>query len=287
MLKKIYHTFLSYLPKPLAHKIFYYANTNKLLNLKNPKDFNEKIQYLMVYKYRKKYGDLADKYLVRDFIKAKGYEKLLPKLYGVYDDAEKIDIEKLPSQFVLKTNHGSGGIFICKDKNTFDIDNTKKELNKLLKESFSKKCLEYHYDYIKPKIICEEYLKDKQKTNPDDYKFYCYDGHVECMLLCTERETGLKLDYYDLNWNYLNYAKEEFRSHKKHKKPKNFKQMIDIAKDLSKGFAFVRVDLYEINGQIYFGELTFTPYAGVVNYNDQATLDYLGSLIKLDNVKKE
>ncbi len=286
-LKKIYHKILLYLPKSIAHKIFYYSQTKKHLNLKNPKDFNEKIQYLMVYKYRKKYGMLADKYLVRDYVKTKGYESLLPKLYGIFNNAEEIDVDNLPNEFVLKTNHGSGGVFICTDKNNFDIDNAKEILNKMLKKSFASECLEYHYNYIQPKIICEEYLKEKNHQNPTDYKFYCYDGHVECMLLCTERETGLKLDYYDLNWNYLEYAKKEFRSNKKHKKPKNYQKMIEIASDLSKGFAFVRVDFYEINGQIYFGELTFTPYAGVVNYNSQEALDYLGSLINIEHVEKE
>lgn len=275
------------MPKGVAHKILYYKMTGKKLNLKNPQDLNEKLQYLIVYKYRKKYGELADKYLVRNFVKKRGYEDILPKIYGVYNSIEEIDYDNLPNKFVIKPNNGSGGIFVCRDKKNLDFKNAKKSLKKSLKENFAEMYLEYHYSYIKPKIICEEFLEDKENDLPLDYKFYCFDGHVECLLLCSERSYKMRADYFDINWHPIDYSKKEYQSNKVHNKPKNFDKMLEIASALSKGFAFVRVDLYNIDGKIYFGEMTFTPSSGVLHRNTQKSLDYLGSLLDVAKVKKE
>lgn len=275
---------LYYLPKPIAHKIFYYIIMKKRLNLEHPRDFNEKIQYLMVYHHSKLETTLADKLLVRDYIIKKGYESILPKLYGIYNNVLEIDFKKLPTEFVLKTNNGCGGVILCNNKNLLNIEKSKKILTNNLKTNFTKKSLEYHYEQIVPKIICEELIKDKNKKQPTDYKFYCFAGHVECILVCTDREKEVRLDYFDLNWNYLDYAKEKFRSHKKIPKPKNLEKMILIASQLSKDFKFVRVDLYNANGNIYFGELTFTPASGLIKYNTKEALEYLGSLISLKGV---
>lgn len=287
IIKKIYMRILYNMPKNLAHKIYYKHKMHKKLNLDNPTDFNEKIQWLIVNKYNKKYGDLTDKYIVRNYITEKGFKDILPKLYGIYNNADEIDLEKLPNKFVLKPNNGCGKVFVCKDKEKFNINNAKLVLNKGLHENFALKNLEYHYSYINPKIICEELLEDGKLELPLDYKFYCYKGKVECILLCSNREKELKLDYYDTDWNYLNYAKKEFKSNEEHKKPKNLKQMIEIASKLSEEFEFVRVDLYNIDGKIYFGELTFSPACGLQYANTDEALNYLGSLIKIDLMKKE
>lgn len=270
---------LYYLPKKIAHKILYFLTFRKKLDLKNPKNFNEKIQWLMINEYNQKYSDLADKYKVREFIKSKGYEKILPQLYAVYKKAEDIKFDNLPNRFVLKPNNGCGNIFICKDKKNFNKEEAQKNLNIALKSNFAKKNLEHHYKNIKPLIICEEYLDDKKNIMPQDYKIYCYNGVAKCILVCTEREKKLRLDYFDLDWNYIEYAKEEYRSNKKIEKPRNLDTMIKIAEDLSNEFKFVRVDLYNINGRIYFGELTFTPACGLVNYNTDEALEILGSYI--------
>lgn len=146
------------------------------LDLKNPRDFNQKIHYLIVKEIGKKEAKLTDKYLVRDFIKQKGYEKLLPKLYGVYQKAEEIEFDKLPEKFVLKTNHDCGSVFICTDKTSFDFENVKRKLNMSLRKNFARKHLEYHYQYIHPCIICEEFIEAKDGKVPEDYKIYCFDG---------------------------------------------------------------------------------------------------------------
>lgn len=282
IIKKMYMNILYYIfSKKDAHRILYYKNFKKKLDIDNPKNFNEKIQWLIVNKYGTKEAELTDKYLVREYIKKRGYENILTKVYGVYENVDDIDINRLPDKFVLKANNGSGNVCICQNKEEFKFNESKKILKKEIRKNYAKELLEYHYKYIKPKIICEEYLEENNKKNPLDYKFYCYDGKVECILLCSEREKELKLDYYDLEWNYLNYSKEKYRSTKKINKPQNLKNMVQIASDLSLGFPFVRIDLYNLNGKIYFGEMTFTPAAGLVYYNTEEALVKLGNHIKI------
>lgn len=272
---------LWYFPKNTAHKILYFFQMKKRLDLLNPKDFNEKIQWLIVYEYGKKEAKLADKYLVREYVKEKGYKNILPKLYGIYQNVNEIDIKSLPNNFVLKTNNGSGGVSICRNKNDYDFNKAKKMLNQLIKYNYSKHSLEYHYQYIKPLIICEEYLDDGINMQPEDYKFYCFNGKVECVLLCSNRGKNLRRDYYDTDWNYLNYSLKKYQSNNIHPKPKKFEHMIEIAEKLSENFKFVRVDLYEINGRIYFGELTFTPASGLNSTLNNESLIKLGKLINI------
>ena len=272
---------LYYFPKTLAHKIYYKQKMGQELDLKNPQDFNQKIHYLMIKEIGKKEAKLTDKYLVRDFIKQKGYEDLLPKLYGIYQKAEEIDFEKLPEKFVLKTNHDSGSVFICTDKNSFDFENVKQKLNASLKRNFARKHLEYHYRYIEPRIICEEFIEGEAGKVPADYKIYCFDGKPECIVVCVNRQTNLRFDYYDLQWKKLEYLKPEYATNEIIEKPQNLENMLKIATDLSKGFKHVRVDLYNIHGKIYFSELTFTPSAGFNKEETKEALQYLGSLIKI------
>lgn len=199
----------------------------------------------------------------------------------MYKQAEEIDFAKLPEKFVLKTNHDCGSIFICTDKISFDKENAKQKLNQALQRNYAKKHLEYHYKYIKPCIICEEFLEGENGDTPEDYKIYCFHGKPECIMVCTNRQKNLKLAYYDLEWNQLDYLKPEYMTNQMFSKPKKLNEMLEIAANLSKDFKFVRVDLYCVRDKIYFGELTFTPAAGIgIRQTDEA-LKYLGSLIKL------
>lgn len=264
------------------HKRFFKKRIGKDLDLKNPKDFNEKIQWLILNRYGVKEAKLADKELVKEYVKQLKIPNLkVPKTLATYNDVSEIDINKLPDKFVLKCNHFSGNVFICKDKKEFDFDLAKKKLDEVLKRNFADINLEYHYSYIKPLIIAEEYLNDGIHKNPIDYKFYCFDGEPESILVCSNREKKLKLNDFDLDWNELDYTTDEYRSKERFKRPKRLKEMTKIAKQLSSGIPFVRVDLYEINGDIYFGEYTFTPAAGVIRYYKQEALDYFGSKIDL------
>lgn len=280
ILSKLINNVLWILPKSIAHRIFYFYRTKKILHLKKPVLFNEKLQWLIVNYNGQIQADLSDKYKVREYVKECGYPDILTKLYAVYKTADEIDFNTLPHQFVLKANNCSGGVYICKDKETFDFKTAKKELNRFVKANFGKESLEYHYSMIKPCIICEEYLNDFE-TSITDYKFYCFDGKCDSLLVCTERDKDLKLDYYDLDLNYLEFAKPKFRSNRKINSIKNFDKMIEIAEKLSAGFPFARIDLYNCDGKIYFGEITFTPYSGVLSTNTIESQIYYGNKLKL------
>ena len=284
MKNRLLKEILYVLPKKTAHKIAYYRRMKKKLNLENPVNLNEKIQYLIVNKYGKREAMLADKQLVKSYIKEIDNEILIPKTYRVYKNAFDIQLEDLPEKFVLKCNHGSGNVFICTSKKDFDLDKAKKELNRAIKFNFAKKHLEYHYSQIERCIIAEEYLDDSKNRNPIDYKFYCFNGHVESILVCSERDQKLRLDDFDLEWNKLDYTYEEFKSDKDIEKPEKLNDMIEIAKKLSKDHPFVRVDLYEINGKIYFGEFTFTPAAGFIHYYKDDALNHLGKFINIKDL---
>lgn len=282
------NNFLWIMPKSYTHKVVYENKIGKKLDLKNPINFNEKMQYLMVYKYGKKEGKFSDKLLVKELIKKKRIPDLyLPKTLKVYKNVNDINLDELPNNFVLKCNHASGNVIICNDKANFNLEEVKKILKKTKKTNFGKFLYEYHYKYIKPTIFAEEYLEEKNHKNPIDYKIYCANGKAKSILVCSERETNLRLDEFDLDWNNLNYTKEEYRSNKIIEKPKNLSKMIKIAERLSKEFPFVRVDLYEIKNKIYFGEFTFAPAAGLCAYYDDESLLKHGEYIDLNLYKKK
>ena len=280
MLDKIIMKILWIMPKEWAHKYLYKKKMHKKLDLKNPKDFNEKIHYLEIYKYGPKETICTDKYLVRNYIAKIGYSNILTKLYGVYESFEEIDFSKLPEKFVLKTNHSCKDVFVCLDKNKFDYEKAKKVLNRKLSENYAKKKFEYHYSNIKPLIMCEEYIDDKTGKQPTDYKVFCFHGKAHSILVCSNRDTSVEQSWYDINWNKLDYSINEYKSSLEYKKPINLEKMVKIAEDLSKEFEFVRVDLYNANGKIYFGELTFSPAAGFIKFVRQDVLDEYGNLIQ-------
>ncbi len=265
------------LPRTLAHKIYYFIVTHKKLHLKGNMDFNEKIHYMCIYEHGKYESDNSDKYLVREFVKKKGYEDILVPLIGVFKTVDEIDFNKLPSKCVLKTNHGSGDVIIY-EKGKSNVSKIKKQLAKDLKRNFAKVSLEYHYKDIKPLIICEEFLDDKEHTVPLDYKFFCFKGTPFYVGVYADRNTYLKRTFYNMKWE-----KQDIQN--RHdgydfEKPKNFEKMIKIAKSFSDNRKFTRVDFYNINGKIYFGELTYTPSGGCYKCFTDETLKKMGDLIE-------
>lgn len=285
----IFNEILWCMPHELAHKMLYRYRMGEKLNLKDPTNINEKIQWLILNEYGEDEGNLTDKVLVKKILAEKGFEKYIIKTINVYNDVNEINIENLPSRFVLKTNNGCGNIIVCRNKELLDMRKTKNILNKALNENFAKKNLEYHYSFIKPKILCEELLDDKSGKNPLDYKFYCFNGYVHCVLVCTDRidENNKNICYYDTKWKKLDYVKEEYKNDQEISKPENFEEMLTLASKLSVGHKFVRVDLYNIRGKIYFGELTFTPACGMIYNLNSKALDELGAYIKLDKIDGE
>ena len=225
---------------------------------------------------------LADKYLVRDWIKEKIGEEYLIPLLGVYDNFEDIDFDKLPNQFVIKCNHGSSYNIIVKDKSQLNLEDAKNKVNKWMRENFAYRAgYELHYRDIEPKIIIEEYISNNEK-NLYDYKFWCFNGKVKYMQFRDDFSSNLKMVFYDLDWNKQTFYYDHPLYDNDLEKPNNFNEMVEIAKNLSKDFSFVCVDLYRLNnGKVYFGEMTFTRSSGSAKWSDEKINEYFGSLIKL------
>ena len=253
---------LNILPDKVYLQLLFRAHVGYKLNLERPLTYNEKLQWLKLYDRKDIYTMLVDKYEVKEIIGNKiGNEYIIPTI-GVWDTVEEVDFDSLPDRFVLKCTHDSGGIIVCKNKDSFDINNAKKILAKSMQKSYFYSGREWPYLNIKPRIIAEEYIGDIEKV-PEDYKFYTFNGEIDSVMLCKDREKGYpKFFFYDMEWNRLEYQRIEPNSETPINMPPNFDKMIEIVKMLAKDFLQIRVDLYNINGKIYFGELTFFNQSG-------------------------
>lgn len=252
------------------------------MDFKTPKTFNEKIQWLKVYDRNPKYPKLADKAEVKKHVaKIIGEEYVIPTI-GVYESFDDINFDSLPKQFVLKCTHDSGGIVICKDKDTLNLTDARKKLEDGLKQNFYWPMREWVYKDIQPRIIIEKFLPEVD-GDTIDYKFMCFNGKVEYIFTGSERfsEDGLKITWFTPEWKKLDFERHYPASKKNIPKPKNLQKMIEIAEQLSKGIPFVRIDLYNLNGKIYFGEYTFYPGAGLEEFTPEEWDYKLGNLIKL------
>lgn len=270
----------------LSLKIKYKNTIGKNLNLDNPQTFNEKLQWLKIHNRNSLYTQAVDKYEVRKYIAVTIGEEYLIPLVGVWDKFEDIDFSKLPNQFVLKCTHDSGGLVICKNKNVLDIETAKNEINKCLKRNFYYVAREWPYKNVKPRIICEKYMLDESGTDLKDYKFMCFNGEVKCSFVCLNRNSpnGLNVDFYDMKWNPMPFQRHYKSSGSITPRPKNFDKMVEFSRKLSKDIPFVRVDFYEINGQLYFGELTFYPGSGFEEFTPESYDYLLGSWIELPKI---
>lgn len=266
-----------------ATKMLHYRITGDVLNLKNPSKFNDKLQWLKLYWQDPLVPLCADKYEIYNYVKENGDSSILNNLLAVYEDANEIDWENLPEKFALKCTHGCGYNIVTNNKSELNPKEVKRKLNTWLNESFGQKSLEFHYDKIKPRIILEEYIENEAGLLPIDYKIYCFNGEPKLVLVCSERENKLKLDFFDLSWNRLNIGHKKDESSNLITKPTCFDDMIKHARILSKSFPFVRVDFYDKDGTAILGELTFTPAANMANYYNDYGQQYLGSLLTLPN----
>lgn len=276
--------YLNFIPDDLYIKLIYKYKMNKSLNLDNPSLFNEKLQWLKLNDRKYLYTKLVDKYGVREYISEKIGKQYLIPLIGVYDRFEDINFDRLPNKFVLKTTHDSGGVVICRDKSNFNINKARKKLNKSLRRNYYYTWREWPYKYVKPRIICEEYMKDKSHEDLKDYKFMCFNGSVKCILVCSDRNSfeGVKMDFYDEKWNRIKCKRPNHpNSIEDIEKPKNLDEMLDLSIKLSSNIPFIRVDFYEVNGKIYFGELTFYPASGFDKFDPDIYDKILGDWLKL------
>lgn len=266
-------------------KIYYRLAIGRNLNLKNPKTFTEKIQWLKLHNTDLLYSKMVDKYQVREIVASKIGEEYLVPLLGVYNSFDEIDINQLPNQFALKTTHDSGTVCVCKDKSTFNLNQYKKKFTDALSHNYFFYSREYPYKNAIPRIVAEEFLiTDTPELGLIDYKFFCFNGEPKFLMLVTDRGLEARNDFFDLEFNSLEVKsgfspKSEFEI----LKPKNFEKMVQIAKLLAQSLVFIRIDLYNINGKIYFGEFTFHHNGGLTQFDTKEEDLKWGELIKLHN----
>ena len=263
--------------------IRYYRITGKKLDWKNTTNLSEKLLWLNRYHCTPLKVQCADKYRMKQYVADRGLDEINVPLIGVWDRVEDIDWDQLPNQFVLKTNHGCGTNIICKDKSQLDIEDVKQKLTDWLKIDFGKLYNEQHYKYIKPCVFAEQYLPalDLFQT---DYKIQVINGEPYCILICADRDKNghAQLYSYDLEWNRVALLNgEEKTLERQFDKPKNLAKMIECARILSKPFPYVRVDFYEVDGKLYIGELTFTPYGNIMTYYKDEILEDMGNKLIL------
>ncbi len=252
-------------------KLQYKYITHHKLNLKNPTRYTEKLQYLRLFSYPKnsEVTRLASRDGVRKYLHEKKLDELLIPSLGLYSSFDDIPFDKLPDSFVLKCTHASGWNEIVKDKNNWDKEAAKKKFNKWLKKDYGKLTTERHYSPIKPKIIIEEYVGEKD-TLPTEYKIHVYNGKARYLYVVTGRGKDIRYNHYLIDWTPFPGAQFNgwLETEKPLKKPNNLAEMARIAEKLAEPFPFVRVDLYDIDGKIYFGEMTFTPAKGTLIFDD-------------------
>ena len=264
-------------------KLLYWLSFGKRIDLKNPKTYNEKLQWLKLYDRKDIYTKMVDKYeskkLIADVV---GRQYVVPTL-GIYDKFEDINFETLPKSFVIKTTHygGNKGIFIVKDKQEFDKLNAKKELQKIMKKNLYYSGREWPYKNIKPRIIIEEFLDDKEYNELRDYKFYCFNGKMKIWFICSERNKSVKFTFFDRNGDFLKIKQCGAQYDEKIEKPKNLNKMIEISEKLSEKMLHLRVDFYEVNGKVYVGELTFYDSSGLGKFDPEEWDNKIGAMLKL------
>lgn len=257
-------------------KILYWLEVGKQLNLENPQTFQEKLQWLKLYNRKPEFTQMVDKYEAKKYVASIiGEEFIIPTL-GVWDSFAEIDFSKLPDKFVLKCTHDSGRVVMCKDKSTFNIGKALKRINKAMRTNYYLRSREYPYRNVKPRIIAEKYLKDSNSQDLIDYKFYCFGGEAKYCQVIANRTTKETIDFYDREWRHqpfiglLSTVRDDDVQHadKEQEIPLNYGKMLQIADRISSSVdsPFVRIDLYHINGKIYFGEITFFPFMGLGSF---------------------
>ena len=287
---------LNWLPDKAFLKLMYHTIFHKKLDLRNPQTFNEKMQWLKLYDRNPFYNKIVDKYEVKSYVAAKlGEEFIIPTL-GVWDDVDKIDFSSLPERFVLKCTHDSGSVVICRDRTTFDMTAAKEKLHTKMNHNLFWHGREWPYKDVCPRIIAEPLLENTHKSEESslpegliDYKFYCFNGEPRFLYVSKgfENHSTTCVSFLSLNWELAPYERYGYRPYPHlPAKPESFDKMIEVARILSKDFAFLRVDLYEINGHVLFSEMTLTPSAGFLPFFEEKHDYEIGQMLKLPPKKE-
>lgn len=273
--------FFKSLPDKPYLELIYYAHFGKKLDLKNPKTFNEKLQWLKLYDRNPEYTRMVDKYEAKQYVAEKiGEEYIIPTL-GVWDDPDQIDFDALPEQFVLKCTHDSGGLVICRDKSKLNIEEAKEKLKKRLKFRYFYWGREWPYKNIKPRIIAEKYMEDESGTELKDYKVMCFEGEPKLIQVHQGRFGEHTQDFYDTQWQKLEITQGFPYSETTMGKPEFLEEMLTLSKELSQNLHQVRVDWYYVGHQLYFGELTFFDGAGFDGFEPDEYDEIIGNWIRI------
>lgn len=274
------------LPDRFFIKILFRLRMGYKLNLDNPQTYSEKLQWLKLYNRKPEYTKMVDKVSAKEYVASIiGEEYIIPTI-GVWDRVEDIDWDTLPNQFVLKCTHDSGGLVICSDKSKLDITRAKRDLKRGLKRNFYSQNREWPYKNVTHRIIGEQYMVDESGYELKDYKFFCFDGIPKAMFIATDRGvagTETKFDFFDMDFNHLPFTNGHPNSDKPVKKPTGFEEMKRLASALSKDIPHARIDFYDINGKIYFGEITFFHWSGTTPFEPMEWDYKFGEWIELPN----
>ena len=283
-IKEIGKKIVAFIPSKMWLSYRFKKKTGYAMDWKNPKTYNQKLQWLKVNDKNPLYTDLVDKYEVKKYIADRiGEQYIIPTL-GVWNSFDQIDFDSLPDRFVLKCTHDSGGIAIVKDKSTFDKEKARKRFKIALGRNPYDVTREWPYKNVKPRIIAEQYMENEATQDLRDYKFFSFDGQTKAMFIATERASETeetKFDFFDMEYNHLDFQNGHPNADVLPEKPLRFDEMRALADKLSKGIPQVRVDFYEVNGKVYFGEMTFFHWSGMKPFDPEEWDRKFGDWIKL------
>lgn len=272
------------LPDELFLKVVFRYRVGYWPNLKSPKSYNEKLQWLKLHDRHPEYTKMVDKIEAKKYVASIIGEKYIIPTLGTWETVDEIDWDSLPNQFVIKVTSDSGGIVVCKDKTKLDIEKAKAKLKYGWGKNYYNLRKEYPYKDVKPRIIAEQYMVDESGYELKDYKIFCFDGEPKALFVATDRgkkDEDTKFDFYDIEFNHLPFLNGHPNAKVAPTKPENYEEMVNVARKLSKGMCHVRVDLYNVKGKIYFGELTFFHWSGMTPF-EPLEWDYkMGEFMKL------
>ena len=282
--------YLNWLPDKAFLKLMFYVRMGKKLDLKHPKTYSEKLQWLKLYDRKSEYIDMVDKYEAKRYVAERiGEEYIIPTL-GVWEKFEDIDFESLPDRFVLKCTHDSGGLVVCRDKNTLDLEAARAKIETSLARIYYFHGREWPYKHVKPRVIAEQYMEDAESDELRDYKFYCFGGEPKFLYVSQglSNHSTAHISYVSLDWEKMPFERMDFANFDVlPKRPLNFDKMLESCRILSANIPFLRVDFYEVNGHMYFGELTFFPGSGTTEFHPNEWDAMLGEWILLPQKNKK
>lgn len=277
--------FFDWMPDRMYLQCRYFGYNGSWLNLKKPERFNEKLQWLKLYYRKVEFAQMVDKVEAKKYVASIiGEEYVIPTI-GVWNSFEEIEFEQLPKQFVLKTTHDSGGVVLVENKNEIIYEKVQKKINKSLCRTYYKIGREWVYKSVKPRIVVEKFMG----SNLQDYKLFCFNGEVRMTLVCSERftDSGLCEDFFDNDWKHMDLKRPKHDNLQRViNKPQNFELMKRLAEKLAVGIPFVRIDFYEIEEKVYFGEITFYPASGFEGFEPVEWDEILGRWLELPSIER-